>query len=566
MKWNKFLQRNVSVTERTERPYIDYKQLKQLIKNQDANIFVDNVLAQLNRVNNYTTTEQQTIMVVEDNEELHKLHQYVQVNVTSVQKIVKKWKKKNPMNLLPPSLETRMEQVIQEMIQVMTMLTSQICSLSRSRSNSNSRNSTARTGTNTITHMSNISSRSTTVLYICSVVFICMTMAAVLYQLTASAYVVLAATSTLLLLLLPFVLLVNGSSSSRSSITSSRKLSDNKLPIVTYERLMYLLSWNVASYVWGKIHHITLPMWAREPMYMAWTLAFKCNLDEMRYGLKSYRCLGDFFSRPLKDDMRPIHQTSPIVSPVDGTVYSCVKIENAREKLDTPIVNHVKGLNYSLRAFLGKRSNLYDQAEPKNKTCLYQCVIYLAPGDYHRIHSSSDWTITRRKHFPGALLPVNPVFVKYVNGLFAVNERIVIEGTWNANTIDEQQQQQEEENQKYFFSLSAVGAYNVGSIELNFDTQVVTNEKPHKIAAYVPKYPDNPDADSEKRCPNRTCTYDRIFPSGIHVQRGEEIAKFKLGSTVVLIFEAPEDLNLQFAVKSGQKVRMGQTLLKQQQQ
>ncbi len=354
---------------------------------------------------------------------------------------------------------------------------------------------------------------------------------------------------------------------------------------ITHERLLYLLPWNIASYIWGKFHHITLPVWAREPVYMAWTIAFKCNLDEMRYPLVSYRCLGDFFSRPLKDDMRPVHPTTPLVSPVDGTIYSCTKVENGRQRLDESVVRHVKGLNYSFRSFLGAKSNLYEEKSEKcggennskgKKTSLYQCVIYLAPGDYHRIHSAADWTINRRKHFPGALLPVNPVFVKHIKGLFAVNERVVIEGTWNANVVVPGQQKQEEEQEKghevetkeqkeeeekYFFSLSAVGAYNVGSIELNFDQQVVTNEKPHRISSFVPKNPENPDADLAVRCPDRNYTHDRIFPSGMNVQRGEEVAKFKLGSTVVLIFEAPDDMDLQFCVKSGQKVRVGQPLI-----
>jgi phosphatidylserine decarboxylase len=551
MKWNKFLRRNLSEKELLSKPYVNYKKLKQIQKQckDSCTLFEDTLNKELDRVCQYLNEEQKKDCL--DCETLHKLHQYSALNVASVEKIVKKWKKHHPdLPLLTES--TRIQTRLDQMKKCMTQFTNQICII-----NVNQQNNAQyfRDRSSSFTPVKEASVLQWTKLFP-FIALICVIMAAVLYYLTHSLNIVLAATLSLLFLLIPFVYWLRNATAtlyykqSRSIITED----------ITYERLLYLLSWNVASYLWGKFHHITLPIWAREPMYMTWALAFQCKLEEMRYPLRSYRCLGDFFSRPLKDDMRPIHPTVPLVSPVDGTVYSCTKIGDARENLHRPIIEHVKGLNYSLKAFLGKRSNLYDQPKSSKRTSLYQCVIYLAPGDYHRIHSSADWTITRRKHFPGALLPVNPVFVKYIKGLFALNERVVVEGTWRARV--ETEQDYKDTGDQYFFSLTAVGAYNVGSIELNFDQQVTTNERPYRIRYYVPKYPDNPDADLEVRCPNRISTYDRIFPSGIHIQRGEELAKFKLGSTVVLIFEAPDDMALEFCVKSGQKVKVGEPLIK----
>ena len=103
----------------------------------------------------------------------------------------------------------------------------------------------------------------------------------------------------------------------------------------------------------------------------------------------------------------------------------------------------------------------YEKNVLKNPTenCLYHCVIYLAPGDYHRFHSPADWEIFYRRHFPGELFSVNPRVAKWLKGLFNLNERVVYYGEW-----------------KYgFFSMTAVGATNVGSIKVFMDkvTEIV---------------------------------------------------------------------------------------------
>lgn len=74
-------------------------------------------------------------------------------------------------------------------------------------------------------------------------------------------------------------------------------------------------------------------------------------------------------------------------------------------------------------------------------TCLYQCVIYLAPGDYHRFHSPTQWQPQLRRHFHGELLSVSPKIAKWLPGLFCLNERALYMGKWEHG----------------FFSLTAVG-------------------------------------------------------------------------------------------------------------
>ena len=151
------------------------------------------------------------------------------------------------------------------------------------------------------------------------------------------------------------------------------------------------------------------------------------------------------------------------MSPSDGTILYFGKVKDGA-------VEQVKGITYTLPAFLGpqtwnetitdsldineyKKSLLTSGDSNSRPTELYHCVVYLAPGDYHRFHSPADWQITYRRHFPGKLLSVRPTFVSWFPNLFNVNERVIYFGQW-----------------KYgFFSMAAVGATNVGSVKVYFD-------------------------------------------------------------------------------------------------
>jgi len=120
---------------------------------------------------------------------------------------------------------------------------------------------------------------------------------------------------------------------------------------------------------------------------------------------------------------------------------------------------------------------------------------------------------------------------RLIPNLFALNERLVLTGKWEHG----------------FFSLSAVGAYNVGSIVVNFDENVTTN-KPRRDFR-------NPNLELFSYGGIGCFAYDRQY-SQTSFEKGNEIGTFQLGSTVVLMFRAPE--NFQFSVKPGEKVRMGQ--------
>lgn len=169
---------------------------------------------------------------------------------------------------------------------------------------------------------------------------------------------------------------------------------------------------------------------------------------------------------------------------------------------------------------------------------LFYCVLYLGPGDYHRIHSPSDWKIRLRRHFAGKLFPVNDRAVRTVRNLYVVNERVVLEGEWSQGLM----------------AMAAVGATNVGSIEISFEPELKTNlpllgqQAPSVVTAQ--KY--------------------GVDGEGLDVKAGDEVAVFNLGSTVVLVFEASvggEGLNVglqqgqfKFLLRKGQRVKMGQAI------
>jgi len=167
-----------------------------------------------------------------------------------------------------------------------------------------------------------------------------------------------------------------------------------------------------------------------------------------------------------------------------------------------------------------------------SENILHQCVIYLAPGDYHRFHSPADWTVYARRHFPGELFSVNPGVARWLQGLFNFNERAMYVGLWKHG----------------FFSMTAVGATNVGSINVDFDKDLTTNT--------ATLWEDG----SFNDCSfiKRRSRQHRGCGRGVVARKGEMFGDFNLGSTIVLLFEAPR--NFEFAVKPGTKIQYGQAL------
>ena len=173
---------------------------------------------------------------------------------------------------------------------------------------------------------------------------------------------------------------------------------------------------------------------------------------------------------------------------------------------------------------------------------LFFCVIYLAPGDYHRFHSPVSWVVEQRRHFAGELYSVSPWLQSRLKNLFVLNERVVLLGRWRHG----------------MFSMTPVGATNVGSIIINFDRELRTNSFTK----------DPTEATAKNGFAEATYKGASALLGGHPITKGSEIGGFQLGSTVVLVFEAPaanpDDPpgkgGFRFYVKPGQKVKMGEAL------
>jgi phosphatidylserine decarboxylase len=196
----------------------------------------------------------------------------------------------------------------------------------------------------------------------------------------------------------------------------------------------------------------------------------------------SYKSFNEFFTRPLKASARPL-ASAAYVSPVDGAISQCGPIEGDQ-------VFQAKGHSYSTRALVGGDKALAAQFQDGEFATLY-----LSPRDYHRIHMPCAGHLTRMIYVPGDLFSVNPTTARGVPGLFARNERVVcvFEGEHGP------------------FVMVLVGATIVGSMATVWHG-VVNPPRPGTV---------------------REWAYEM---GRITLAQGEEMGRFLLGSTVVMLF------------------------------
>ncbi|MCV2351437.1 archaetidylserine decarboxylase [Paucibacter sp. Y2R2-4] len=198
--------------------------------------------------------------------------------------------------------------------------------------------------------------------------------------------------------------------------------------------------------------------------------------------ITAYPTFNEFFTRALKPGARPLADAE-LICPVDGRISQFGAIQGDQ-------IFQAKGHSFSTTALVGGDAELAAQF----KDGVF-ANIYLSPRDYHRIHMPAAGRLTRMIHVPGDLFSVNPVTARGVPGLFARNERVVcvfegIHGPW---------------------VLVLVGATIVGSMSTAWHG-VVNPPRPGTVREW------------------------RYEGDAVKLKKGEEMGRFLLGSTVVMLF------------------------------
>ena len=239
-----------------------------------------------------------------------------------------------------------------------------------------------------------------------------------------------------------------------------------------------------------------------------WFVAkYGVNMDEAANpDIASYASFNEFFTRPLREGVRPLAQAD-FVCPVDGAISQFGAIDDHH-------ILQAKGHRFTTAELVGGDASLDAHFQHGSFANLY-----LSPKDYHRLHMPCDGRLTRMIYVPGALFSVNPTTARGVPGLFARNERVVCVF---------------ESDEFGSFVMVLVGATIVGSMATPWHG-VVNPERLGRVAEW---------------------TYDS---EPVVLKKGEEMGRFLLGSTVVMLFKKNTiEFNRDWAPEG--KVRLGEMM------
>ncbi|MDF1678782.1 MAG: archaetidylserine decarboxylase [Legionellaceae bacterium] len=232
------------------------------------------------------------------------------------------------------------------------------------------------------------------------------------------------------------------------------------------------------------------------------------NMQEAIYeSVEAYESFNDFFARHLKPGLRPIAATD-IVSPVDGYVSEFGAITKGQ-------LLQAKGKYYSVETLLASdnaHSNVFEKGA--------FMTLYLSPKDYHRVHMPLAGMLQSMVHVPGTLFSVQPTTTQHIPQLFARNERLVLSFETAFGRV----------------AVVLVGATIVGAIGTRWQGDL---PRPKKVKSYADDLVVWSDADKT-------------------LKKADELGYFKLGSTVILLFEQP--VRWASALQAGMSIRLGNAL------
>ncbi len=253
----------------------------------------------------------------------------------------------------------------------------------------------------------------------------------------------------------------------------------------TTPKWLDLLSNPQVSQAMGRLVRLRAPKPVLQAAIRTFCKIYDVDLGEAERSLSDFATFQEFFTRRLKPGAREVdHSAGVLPSPSDGVLSISGSLAN-----DTLI--QAKGIDYTLDALLGGK----EDADPYRGGSY--AVVYLAPRNYHRVHSPWQGEIVQWRYVAGPLYPVNRLGIEKVPGLFARNERIIGHCQTEFGPA----------------ALIMVGATCVGHMRVCF-TDLATNEGKPTSALTTLSAP-------------------------VSQARGDEFGVFEMGSTVVLVFADP---------------------------
>ncbi|MEQ8427834.1 MAG: archaetidylserine decarboxylase [Gammaproteobacteria bacterium] len=273
----------------------------------------------------------------------------------------------------------------------------------------------------------------------------------------------------------------------------------------------YLLPQHVLTGLVYRLTRIEL-RWFKNLLINIFIILFKVNMQEAEKPFAdNYASFNDFFTRRLKEGARQRSNASDkVMSPVDGSISQLGNIDELE-------VFQAKGKSYSVEQLLAGDKDLCEKFRHG-----HFATLYLSPRDYHRIHMPISGKLVKTVYVPGKLFAVNNAAVSTVTGLFARNERfIAIFDTPHGS-----------------MALVMVGALFVGSMETVWAGQITPATE--RVLA-VNTYEDN----------------------DISLEQGEEMGRFNMGSTVILLFER-DRIDWLESLHADSKIQVGQLLADKQ--
>lgn len=249
--------------------------------------------------------------------------------------------------------------------------------------------------------------------------------------------------------------------------------------------------------------------WLKNWLIKSFIKHFNVDMSEAEDpSIHAYKNFNSFFTRALKPGIRPIDEgTASITSPADGEISEMGKIEYGR-------ILQAKGRGYGL-------TNLLGGSQERSKPFIDGsfCTIYLSPKDYHRVHMPCAGQLVDAIYIPGDLYSVNQTTADSVDNLFARNERLVCMFDTDQGPM----------------AMVLVGAMIVAGIETSWSGQVAPLTKaPLRI-------------------------FQNQADQSLTLQKGDEMGRFKLGSTVILLFP-PNTIDWREKLSAGSSVKMGEMI------